>query len=187
MNKTTIPHYLLKWIWVTAGIIVLALVVFTIGRHYYLRGVTEVSGYRVSRVVAEATQAYAAGNLSEAKSIYQEWLKGHPNDAFVWNGLANIYRDNHDYPGAEAAYLRAIGADPHFVQGYRNLYTLYALWSADAPDQLHKAESVLLRGWKDNPKSITILEDIVSYYNKVGNSVAVDEYNVSLNQLKQDI
>jgi len=181
MNKH-INYLLPRWIWLIAGLIVLLIGGFT-WRYYYLQGMVEVSGYRVSRVVAEATSSYAAGNLSEAKVVYHSCLKNHANDVFAWNGLANVYRDEHNYLEAETAYLKAINIDRRFEQGYRNIYTLYLLWADQDTAQLSKAEAVLLDGLKNNPESISVLEDLVSYYTKISDLTKVSEYQDQITKL----
>ena len=181
MNKR-INYSLLKWVWIAVGLLVLLIGGFA-WRYYYLQSRVEVSGYRVSRIVAEATSSYAAGNLSKAKAVYQSWLKNHASDVFAWNGLANVYRDEHNYPEAEMAYLKAINIDRRFEQGYRNIYTLYLLWADQDKTQLSKAETVLLDGLKSNPESISVLEDLVSYYTKIGDLTKVSEYQDQLTKL----
>jgi Flp pilus assembly protein TadD len=172
-----------RWWWAMAiaGVIIIGLAIWWL---LYQSTLVEVSGYRVPRPVAKAAELYTEGKTAEAKRIYQQQVNRHPQDWFSWNGLANIYREARAYADAEAAYQKALAVNRRFTQGYRNIYTLYALWAVDDPAKLSKAEAVLLDGLKYNPNSVTVLEDVVSYYRKIGNSASAEQYANILAPLK---
>ena len=147
-----------------------------------------VSGYRVSQAAAKATEYYAAGEIDKAQAAYKAITKRQPRDWFAWNGLANIYRDRNQYGLAETAYLQALDINPKFEQGYRNVFNLYYSWSERDRDSapLAKSEPVLLQGYKLLSKSVTILEDLISYYAKINDQAKLTEYKEKLETLRSE-
>ncbi len=183
MWKDLIRDFWHRFWWGITGIIIVAIgVVWLIAP----LSTAEVSGYRVSKADAEATEYYAAGELDKAQAAYETITQQHPRDWFAWNGLANIYRDKNQYGLAETAYLRALDVNPKFEQGYRNIFNLYYSWSERDKDlvQLGKSESVLLQGHKLLSKSVTILEDLISYYAKVNDQTNLKTYQDKLATLR---
>ena len=61
------------------------------------------------------------GNASGARSILQEGLRLHPNNAYLWHGLGQIAATE---PGAKQCYQRAIAIDPSFPNAYHALGTM---------------------------------------------------------------
>lgn len=139
-----------------------------------------VSGYRVSAENAAAADLYLQGQRDQAKQAYSAIVEKHPKDWFAWNGLANIYRDKDMLAEAEEAYLKAIDINPRFEQGYRNLYAIYYAWSSKDESKLNQSESLLLAGLKLMPRSEMILEDLISYYAKVGDQQKLQQYRDQL-------
>ncbi|MFA5967454.1 MAG: tetratricopeptide repeat protein [Patescibacteria group bacterium] len=181
MWRELVTDFWRRFWWGLVGIIVI------IGGIIWLTtyvGTVEVSGYRVSQADAEATNYYAAGEIDQAQAAYETITKNHPNDWFAWNGLGNIYRDKGQYGSAEIAYLKALKINPQFEQGYRNIYNLYYAWSSQDATQLSKAEPVLLDGIKYLPKSEIVLEEILNYYQKIGNQEQFTFYQDKLNKLR---
>lgn len=183
MWKDLIRDFWHRFWWGITGIIIVAVgAIWLIA----LPSTVEVSGYRVSQANAKATEYYAAGEIDKAQAAYEVITQRHPRDWFAWNGLANIYRDKNQYGLAETAYLKALDINPKFEQGYRNIFNLYYSWSErdNDPTSLAKSESVLLQGHKLLPKSVTILEDLITYYAKINDQVKLKIYKDRLTELQ---
>jgi len=144
----------------------------------------EVGGHKVSPAVAEALEYYQRNELDEAQSRFESIVKAHPRDWYAWTFLGNVYRDENKYGEAETAYLKSLNINPRFEQGYRNAYIFYYVWSHDDPDQLQKAEELLLKGLKSLPKSEIIMEDLLNYYQKTNNQEKFLIYQDKLSKLR---
>lgn len=181
MFKDLFIDFLRRYWW---GIV--AVIVLIVGGIWWYQDSqkVEVSGYKVSAATAKATEYYANGEIDKAEAQYKSLVANHSNDWFSWNGLANIYRDKSKYELAEEAYLKALAINPRFEQAYRNIYSLYYIWSKDNPDQIYRAEDILLQGVKFLPNSEIVLEEILNYYQKTDNQEKFVIYQDKLNKLR---
>ncbi len=66
------------------------------------------------------------GKLAEAIAAYQRAIELDPKDAYLHNGLGNVYRDLGHYEDALAEYQRAIALDPKFDDPHNGLGSVYA-------------------------------------------------------------
>lgn len=181
MFKDLLMDFLRRYWW---GIV--AVVVFIVGGIWWYNDnqKVEVSGYKISQEAAQAVKYYANGEIDKAEAQYKSIVENHSNDWFSWNGLANIYRDKSKYDLAEETYLKALAINPRFEQAYRNIYSLYYIWSKDNPDQIYRAEDILVQGVKYLPKSEIVLEEILNYYQKIGDQEKFVFYQDKLNKLR---
>ncbi|MBU1083122.1 tetratricopeptide repeat protein [Patescibacteria group bacterium] len=144
----------------------------------------EVLSYPTSLAVKEAQALYTAGDLSEAKTKYQEIIQNHPNDYVAVNGLGNILRDQNDYSGAEEMYLQAINIYPRYEFAYRNLLSIYQMWpKEEQPAKLQIFGEVIKKGLRAGPRSGNILGTALSYYQLIGDAAKVSELEARLAKL----
>jgi tetratricopeptide (TPR) repeat protein len=98
----------------------------------------------------------SVGEKEKAKKAFNT-LYARNKDPFVKMLLGNIYNQDKDYDGAEKTYKEIIADNPNYVQAYVNLATLYRLRN-DQVNALKTAQD----GIKNNPKSVVLLELVVS-------------------------
>ena len=72
------------------------------------------------------------GHLKEAAALYERLLAT-AEDAVLRTRLGNVFRDQGDYAGAEAAYRQAITDDPTLTAPYLNLAEI--LWRQGLDDE----------------------------------------------------
>lgn len=173
--------FLRRFWWAIIGIVVVIIVGLVVLNHYQQ---VEVSGYRVSKEAAQATEYYVQGDLAKAEAQYKLVVQKSPRDWFSWNGLANVYRDENLLKLAEEAYLKALAINPRFEQAYRNIFGLYYAWAKTDQAQLAKAEPILLQGLKLMPRSQSILEDLCAYYAKTGDQQKLQQYRSALDAMR---
>jgi len=133
---------------------------------------------RGGSTIDSAIATYKAGNVQEALDLFaQARDKNQINTAEEWNIYGNVYRDAKHLPEAAEAYQKAIKADSGYESAYRNLSYLYADWAEQDkdPQKLQQAIGIIENGRKSHPKSITMVEDLIMLYGKVGDSAKVAE------------
>ncbi len=67
-----------------------------------------------------AVSKYNQKDFQGAIIAYQKALEKKPDNAAVYNGLANLYRDQKNFPLATENYQKAVGADSAYVVSYSN-------------------------------------------------------------------
>lgn len=68
-----------------------------------------------------------AGRTNEAAGAYEELLRAEPHNATLWWAYAELLRhDLRRIPDAEAAYARAVEADPNLAGAHHDYATLLA-------------------------------------------------------------
>ncbi|MBU1092223.1 tetratricopeptide repeat protein [Patescibacteria group bacterium] len=181
MFKDLFLDFLRRYWW---GILVVVILIIGGIWWYQDSQKVEVSGYKISQEAAQAVKYYANGEIGKAEAQYKSIVENHPRDWFSWNGLGNIYRDKSEYESAEIAYLKALDINPKFEQAYRNIYSLYYIWSKDNPDKIYQAEDILLQGVKYLPNSEIVLEEILNYYQKIDNQEQFKIFQGKLDKLR---
>lgn len=76
------------------------------------------------RLKSEADNAFRAGQLVEARALYEEALSHRPDWVAVHNNLAMLLRVSGDRDGAETHFRKAIAIDPEQVGALSNLGAL---------------------------------------------------------------
>jgi len=92
---------------------------------------------------------------------YQKEAEINPNDATLFNNMANIYRDKKDYLQAEANYRRSIELKKEDNPAYNNLIGLYRNLMGDKEKAIKVYEELI----KNNPDDISAknkLEELVN-------------------------
>jgi tetratricopeptide (TPR) repeat protein len=90
--------------------------------------------------------------------------------------LARALAADRQFPEAEQIYRQLINADKASVQAYNELYGVYLL-----QDKKGEAEQILKTGAANNPKQITFLVSLASYYSSLQRH---DDMVAALNQIK---
>ena len=128
-----------------------------------------------------AKSAYSSGNIRVALEQYEEITKGsNKNNPEAWNNLGNVYRDNANPEKALGAYKQAINLKSDYEQAYRNLANLYLDLALDNEDKrddyLQEGIQILEGGKQSNPDSVVIIEDLIKFYDRIGDSATVNSY-----------
>lgn len=71
--------------------------------------------------IEEALALHRDRKLDEAKQCYFAYLELHPDAAFVWNNLGNIYHAHKEFQHAVHCYYEAIDHQPDYPEAYYNL------------------------------------------------------------------
>jgi tetratricopeptide (TPR) repeat protein len=88
-----------------------------------------------------------------------------PNDYVPYNNLADLYQYYiKNYPLAEKNWLKVIELKPDYIQAYESLNGLYA---SLLPNRVSEALPILLKGLKNNPKSVELMVHIARYYREM--------------------
>jgi tetratricopeptide (TPR) repeat protein len=66
------------------------------------------------------------GRYAEAEKYYQKAIQANPEFSEAYSNLGNLLMARRDYPGAVAAYEKAIGFDPNRAAYHYNLYRAYS-------------------------------------------------------------
>jgi tetratricopeptide (TPR) repeat protein len=92
-----------------------------------------------------AVSKYNQKDFQGAIDAYQKALQKKPDNAPVFNGLANLYRDQKNFPLATEYYQKAVGADSSYVVSYSN-------WSIMLFDEgkLDEAKKIVDTGLEKN-------------------------------------
>jgi Flp pilus assembly protein TadD len=140
------------------------------------------------KALSNAKNAYIQGNLTAAQKQYETIIQSsNKNNPEAWNNLGNIYRDQKKWADAERVYLEAIRLNPKYDQAYRNIAFIYIDWAEDSSNQstelLNKGVALLESAFSKNTKSISIAEDLVNLYRKLGNTAKADYYLKIRNEL----
>jgi|GEM_PF-1517462 len=99
-----------------------------------------------------AVSKYNQKDFGGAVEAYQKALeKNPPNKAAILNGLANLYRDQKNFPLAEDFYKKAVEADASYVVAYSN----WAIMLMDNGDT-SGSKKVVAQGLEKNPKNIEL-------------------------------
>ena len=118
----------------------------------------------------------AEGKVEEGIKLVDDALKANPDSADLWHvsGLAGIR--TRDFPGAQAAFQKAIELEPDRVESYNQLARLYA-----AGGQLDKALQQYVDASKQQPDNATIRHFLGVLYEMTGDSKkASEQYEVAL-------
>jgi tetratricopeptide (TPR) repeat protein len=100
-----------------------------------------------------AVSKYNQKDFGGAAEAYQKALeKNPPNKAAVYNGLANLYRDQKNFPLAEEYYRKAVGEDGAYIVAYSN-WAIMLMDNGDAGG----AKKIVARGLEKNPKSLELV------------------------------
>jgi tetratricopeptide (TPR) repeat protein len=96
-----------------------------------------------------AVSKYNQKDFGGAADAYQKALeKDPPNKAAVYNGLANLYRDQKNFPLAEEYYRKAIDADGSYIVAFSN-WAIMLMDNGDAGG----SKKIVAQGLEKNPKS----------------------------------
>jgi tetratricopeptide (TPR) repeat protein len=96
-----------------------------------------------------AVSKYNQKDFGGSVEAYQKALeKDPPNKAAIFNGLANLYRDQKNFPLAEEYYRKAIGADGAYIVAFSN----WAIMLMDNGD-VSGSKKIVTQGLEKNPKS----------------------------------
>ena len=74
-----------------------------------------------SSTLTKALQAHAAGNLTEATTLYNEVLASDPTNKYALYNLGLIAQTRNDFTTADADYQKALKTDPNFVPALFNI------------------------------------------------------------------
>ena len=100
-----------------------------------LIGITSFLLYRNSYagVVSRGQQALGARNLAEAEVLFRRAIRQNPSRTEGYSGLAGVFIEQDDLPGAESIFLIALQTQTTNVELYRALIHFYIdtdqLWS----------------------------------------------------------
>lgn len=136
--------------------------------------------------LTDATKLYQKGDIKQAEEMFAAARNRRQIiTAEDWNVYGNILRDLRRVEDAADAYQQAVKIDSGYEAVYRNLSYLYLDWANDTNDssKLQQAITIIEAGRKSNPKSVTIVEDLIMLYGKVGNSAKVSELTAIRTQL----
>ena len=95
------------------------------------------SGATPFAITAKADSAYLRGEWATAARFYEELARTVPNDAFAWNRLGNIRLRQSNFPGAIAAYEKALERDGDSARTHYNLATAHLLVARGALENAH--------------------------------------------------
>ncbi|OGB74186.1 hypothetical protein A2V68_00175 [candidate division Kazan bacterium RBG_13_50_9] len=169
--------------WITIAVVIVAIAAIYAGVAWR-QSVSETA------LLREAGQLYAAGELSKAADFYKAKLDGPlAGSAAAWNNYGNVLRDTEQYNEAETAYLKSIELDPTYEPVYRNLLFFY-IDRPDVPADIRESELTglrdqLLRAHQLAPKSISIVEDLMSTYRELGDNENARTYQDIRDKLLQ--
>jgi putative PEP-CTERM system TPR-repeat lipoprotein len=109
--------------------------------------------------LARAYQAYAAvGQPAEGEKLLDQWLKTHPNDAFVRHHLALVLLNTKRLKESADNYRVLVRANPRDLVAYNNLAWL--LGEMKDPEAVNTAESAYKLD-PDNPATLDTLGQIL--------------------------
>ncbi len=112
--------------------------------------------------------AYNLRRFSAAVDYYTRATQVKPEEAVVWNNLANVERDLKRFSDAEDHYRKAIGFDSSEAQYYINLADLYRLWAKEEPEKQSEIEKTLLQGLEVLPNQPALIHLLAQYYEGMG-------------------
>jgi tetratricopeptide (TPR) repeat protein len=95
----------------------------------------------------EAVDLQNAKKIPQAEALYRKILDRDPAYGLAWNNLGAILGARGDLDEAEAAYLKALEANPA-PETFANLANIYI-----ALEDYGKAHAIISRGLEQNPKN----------------------------------
>ena len=102
------------------------------------------------------------GDFEGAVSILNFVAVSWPSDYTPYNNLADLYQYYiKEYSLAEKNWLKVIELKPDYAQAYENLYGLYV---SQYTEKQREALPILLKGVKNNPKSVELLIYVARHY-----------------------
>lgn len=119
--------------------------------------------YRLGEVLTNPEEQRAAWD--KALADYNESLKYRPNNSEVLSNMGKIYFTRGQPDKAEEVYRKAVGFDPRFVDGRRNLGAVLAM-QKKFPEAIEQWKEALK--YADNTKSGTLYFYIGSAYKDMG-------------------
>ncbi|MGC9602283.1 MAG: tetratricopeptide repeat protein [Minisyncoccia bacterium] len=97
-----------------------------------------------------------AGDYDAAAAVWIYLTKVAPTSYIAYGDLGDLYMNFQiNYPKAEANYLQAIALDPHVIDYYRDLYTLYTSFYKT---NTTAAADIVTQGLKANPNNPDLLK-----------------------------
>jgi len=90
---------------------------------------------------------YDIYDLEGSKKVYLKALEFKPDDLLILNNLADIYNQLKDYENAEKILLKLTETSPGWINGFRELKTLYRFHLKEKYPQI---EGILLKGLEGN-------------------------------------
>lgn len=72
-------------------------------------------------LLSDGQQAFAAGDLARAETLFREHLRTHPGDPRALSNLAAVHSRREDFPEAVKLYRKAIAAAPQVPEIRFNL------------------------------------------------------------------
>ena len=93
-----------------------------------------------------AVSKYNQKDFQGAIVAYQKALEKKPDNAPVYNGIANLYRDQKNFPLAKENYQKAVSADSSYVVSFSN----WAIMLFDE-GKMDEAKKVVDDGLEKNP------------------------------------
>lgn len=165
------------------GIVIIAIIVFVIVWSVVLTPRQQ----QVTEELAQAQQYYAENDLLKSRSQYQSILNRYPNNYLALNGLGNVLRDQGELGGAEKMYLQVIAVQPQYEFVYRNLLTVYQLWSNEEERtvKLSEYDALIQKGLAADKDSVQIMSTALDYYRQQGDTAKVNELEQKLSDINQ--
>ena len=112
----------------------------------------------------EAQEAVQAGNLAEARVLFEALIRLQPDNALIQNDLGVICYNLGDIMAAQAQYEAAYAIDPHNDAVARNLADLYFAAVGRADDAIH----IYLGLYNKNPRDMETLVNLGHICTRVG-------------------
>jgi len=69
------------------------------------------------------------GNIDAAIDLLKRMIERRGNDAYLWNGLGNLYVKKHDYAIAKECYIRALQINHSYAETHFNLGLIMRGWN----------------------------------------------------------
>ncbi|HUE03566.1 MAG TPA: tetratricopeptide repeat protein [Bryobacteraceae bacterium] len=130
-----------------------------------------------------AQTTLSAGNPEQAKKLvasavaeYRKAISVKPPDTAIRMQLARALAADRQFPEAEQIYKQLVNQDKALVQAYNELYGIYLV-----QHQIADAEQILKTGAAANPKQVSFLVSLASFYSALHRH---DEMVATLNQIK---
>lgn len=105
--------------------------------------------------------AIEQGKFDEAKAQVEKLLQSKPNDPETLYYLGVASENLNDRPGAEAAYKKAMAADPNFAEAAENLAALYLDGDSPRPDD---AIALLKTALSKSPNTPRLMQNLAYAY-----------------------
>jgi tetratricopeptide (TPR) repeat protein len=122
-------------------------------------GEAEKANAALREMFANANKLSSEGKSDEAIAAYNELLAKNPQIAEAHYNIGYLKSQKKDWPGAEAAYLKALEVRPGYGEAISALARVYT-----ASGQAAKATELLTKAAADNPKDAKVQFNLGVFY-----------------------